>query len=39
MRNTSFYMNSSPNNLPKNLFLSFIVPLDHDHDGIAGFEI
>ena len=25
--------------LPKNLLLPLIIPLDHDHDSIAGFEI
>ena len=25
--------------LPKNLLLPLVIPLDHDHDGIAGFEI
>ena len=25
--------------LPKNLFLPLVIPLDHNHDGIAGFEI
>ena len=25
--------------LPKNLFLTLVIPLDHDHDGIAGFEV
>ena len=25
--------------LPKNLLLPFVIPLDHDHDGIAGFEV
>ena len=25
--------------LPENLLLPLIIPLDHDHDGIAGFEI
>ena len=29
----------SPYNLPKDLFFPLIIPLDHDHDGIAGFEI
>ena len=29
----------SPHNLPENLLLPLIIPLDHDHDGIAGFEI
>ena len=28
-----------PHNLPKNLLLPVIIPLDHDHNGIAGFEI
>ena len=25
--------------LPENLLLLLIIPLDHDHDGIAGFEV
>lgn len=29
----------SPYNLPKDLFFPLIIPLDHDHDGIAGFEV
>ena len=29
----------SSHNLPKDLLLPLIIPLDHDHDGIAGFEI
>ena len=29
----------SSHNLPKDLFLPLIIPLDHGHDGIAGFEI
>ena len=28
-----------PHNLPKNLLLPLIIPLDHDHDGIAGLEV
>lgn len=28
-----------PHDLPKNLLLPLIIPLDYDHDGIAGFEI
>lgn len=28
-----------PHNLPENLLLLLIIPLDHDHDGIADFEI
>ena len=28
-----------PHNLPENLLLLLIIPLDHDHDGIAGFEV
>ena len=26
-------------NLPENLLLPLVIPLDHNHDGIAGFEI
>lgn len=26
-------------NLPKDLLFPLVIPLDHDHDGIAGFEI
>ena len=28
-----------PHNFPKDLLLLLIIPLDHDHDGIADFEI
>ena len=29
----------SSHNLSKNLLFPLVIPLDHDHDGIAGFEI
>ena len=29
----------SPYNFPENLLLPLVIPLDHDHDSIAGFEI
>ena len=29
----------SSDNLPKDLLLPVVIPLDHDHDGIAGFEV
>ena len=29
----------SSHNLPKDLLFPLVVPLDHDHDGIAGLEI
>ena len=28
-----------PTIFPKNLLLPLVIPLDHDHDSIAGFEI